>query len=167
MSIVDDIVATYRRPRHVIGRLIAAGQREDRALAILMGASAVIFISQWPRAARDAHLDPTAPLDARLAGALLASVFLLPLGAYLLALVSHGVARVLGGHGTAFGARIALFWALMAVAPLMLLHGLLAGLAGPGPGLMIAGGLIFALFLWVWLNGLWVAERAALEGDRA
>lgn len=166
MGVVDDIVATYRRPRHVIGRLIAAGQREDRALAILMGASAVIFISQWPRAARQAHLDPAAPLDARLAGALLASVFLLPLAAYLVAMISHGMARMVGGTGTAFGARIALFWALMAIAPLMLLHGLLEGLAGPGAAPVIAGAMIFGLFLWIWLNGLWVAERTP-NGEHA
>ncbi len=161
MSVVDDIVATYRRPRRVMARLIGAGPREDRALAILMGAAAVIFVSQWPRAARQAHLDPSAPLDARLTGALLASVFLLPLAAYAVALVSHAVARAFGGQGTAFGARMALFWALMAVAPLMLLHGLLAGLAGPGAGVTILGGVIFVLFLWIWLNGLWVAGQGA------
>jgi len=159
MSIVDDIVATYRRPRHVIGRLLAAGPREDRALAILMGAAAVIFVSQWPRVARQAHLDPAAPLDARLAGALLSSVFLLPLVAYLVSLISHLIARALGGTGTAFGARIALFWSLMAISPLMLLHGLLVGLAGPGAGSAIIGAVVFGLFLWIWLNGLWVAER--------
>lgn len=167
MSIVDDIVATYLRPRDVIGRLIAAGRREDRALAILMGASLMIFVSQWPLAARQAHLDPAAPLQARLAGALLASIFLLPLVAYLVAQASHVLARLLGGQGTGFGARIALFWSLLAIAPLMLLHGLLAGFAGTGAGSKIAGLLIFALFLWIWLNGLWASGRVVAAGGAA
>lgn len=161
MSILRDIVATYRRPRHVIAGLIAAGPREDRALAVLMGASLLIFVSQWPRAARQAHLDPAAPLEARLTGALLASLFLLPLAAYLVALLSHGLARAAGGRGTAFGARIALFWALMAVSPLMLGHGLLAGMVGPGAaGVMVTGAIVFGMFLWIWLNGLRAAQDA-------
>jgi hypothetical protein len=43
---------------------------------------------------------------------LMALVFIAPLFFYLLAAISHGVARVLGGKGTGFGARLALFWAL-------------------------------------------------------
>ena len=158
MSILRDIVATYRRPRHVIAGLIAAGPREDRALAVLMGASLLIFVSQWPRAARQAHLDPSLPLDGRLSGALLSSVFLLPLLAYGVAALSHLFARVLGGRGTGFGARIALFWALLVSAPLMLAQGLVAGLAGPGIWQTAAGTAVFAAFLWVWLAGLWAAE---------
>jgi hypothetical protein len=158
MGLLADIAASYRRPRGVLRRLAAGPEREDRALALLMAAAALIFLSQWPRAARAAHLDPSAPLDARLVGALLASVFLLPLLAYGVAAVSHVAARMLGGRGSGFGARLALFWALLATAPLMLLHGLLAGFAGPGPVAWLFGLLVFGAFLWIWLSGLWEME---------
>ncbi len=158
MSVLADMLASLRNPRPVVRRLLAAGRREDRALAILMAAAALIFVSQWPRAARQAHLDPSMPLDGRLSGALLSSVFLLPLLAYGVAALSHLFARVLGGRGTGFGARIALFWALLVSAPLMLAQGLVAGLAGPGIWQTAAGTAVFAAFLWVWLAGLWAAE---------
>jgi hypothetical protein len=64
----------------------------------------------------------------------------------------------LGGRGSFFAARIVLFWALLAVAPLMLLRGLVAGLIGPGPQLVIVSGVTFAVFLWFWIVGLRVAE---------
>ena len=42
MSVITDIAATYRGPRRVVRRIIAAGPREDRALAILMDISRAI-----------------------------------------------------------------------------------------------------------------------------
>lgn len=158
MAVTGDILATWRRPRRVMRRLLAGGAREDRALAILMGACAVIFVAQWPRLARDAHLDPSVPLDARLAGALLATVFILPLLAYGLAALSHVLARALGGRGTFAGARVALFWSLLATAPLMLFQGLVAGFLGPGPGLTLLGLVVLAAFLAIWGASLRVAE---------
>jgi hypothetical protein len=37
MSVSRDIVATWRRPRRVMRRLLAQGRREDRAIMFLMG----------------------------------------------------------------------------------------------------------------------------------
>ncbi len=64
----------------------------------------------------------------------------------------------LGGQGGYYGARLALFWALVASAPAWLLNGLVAGLIGPGAALNIVGFLAFAAFLWIWLSGLAEAE---------
>ncbi|MFZ1726711.1 MAG: YIP1 family protein, partial [Albidovulum sp.] len=72
--------------------------------------------------------------------------------------LSRVVAGVLGGQGSFFAARIVLFWALLAAAPLMLLRGLVAGLIGPEPQLAIVSGVTFAVFLWFWIAGLRVAE---------
>ncbi len=72
-------------------------------------------------------------------GALMATLFLLPPLAYLLAAISHLVARAFGGKGTGYGARVALFWSLLAVSPLMLLQGLVRGFIGEGPALMATG----------------------------
>lgn len=158
MSIAADMLGALIRPGPVFRRVSAMGLREDRALAILMAASGLIFVSQWPRLARLAHLDPSMPLDARLGGALMGSIFLLPLLAYGVAALSHLGARALGGRGTGFGARLALFWALLVAAPLMLVQGMVAGLAGPGALLTLSGLVVFGVFLRVWLSDLRVAE---------
>lgn len=152
MPVASDILSSYLRPRAVIRRKLEP--REDRALATLMGAAGLIFVAGWPQAARMAHLDPSVPLDARLGGSLMAVLFLLPLFCYVLAALSHLVAKVLGGKGSFFGARMALFQALLAIAPLMLLQGLVAGFIGPGPQLTAASLLTGGAFLWIWLNML-------------
>jgi hypothetical protein len=158
MAVTTEILATYRAPQGVVARLIAAGQREDRALAILMAAALVIFVAQWPVAARQAHFDPSIPVEGRLAGPLTAIVFVMPLLAYAVAGASHLVLRAFGARGSFWAARIALFWALLAVSPLMLLQGLVAGFVGPGPGLSVLGAAVFGVFLWFWIAGLRVAE---------
>jgi len=158
MAVTTDILRTYRDPGGVVARLLSAGRREDRALAILMLAAGLIFVAGLAPARRAAILDPAVPLDALIAGRLMASLFVLPLLAYAVAWLSHLAARAAGGRGSAYAARVALFWALLAVAPLMLLHGLLAGMAGPGAALTGFGALVFAAFLWIWLRGLAAAE---------
>jgi hypothetical protein len=160
MPITTDIVESYRRPRAVVRRRLGTGQDEGRALALLMGACLLIFISQWPGLARAAHLDPSVPLDARMGGALMATLFLLPPLAYALAAISHLAARAMGGQGTGYGARIALFWSLLAVSPLMLFQGLVRGFLGPGPALTATGIVVGLAFLALWINALIEAERA-------
>lgn len=157
MPVTTDILRSYIKPRAVIREWLGV-EREDHALATLMAAAALIFVAQWPFAARQAHLDPTVPLDARIGGSLLGVLFLLPLFCYLFAGLSHLVARVFGGKGSFFGARMALFWALLAVSPLMLLQGLVAGFIGPGVQLMAVAILTGVAFLWMWLNMLIEAE---------
>ena len=71
MSVTADITATYRGPGRVMAKLLAMGQREDRALALLMAGCAVVFIAQMPRLAREAHLSGQ-ELNILLGGALLA-----------------------------------------------------------------------------------------------
>lgn len=159
MAITADIVETYRRPRAVLRRMMQGGGQEGRALAVLMGACLLLFVAQWPGAARDAHLDPSIPLDARMGGALMATVFVVPLLAYGLAAISHLVARAFGGRGTHLGARMALFWSMLAIGPLMLLQGLVRGLIGSGPALTLVGIGVLAAFLTLWINALIEAER--------
>lgn len=150
MAVSTNILRSWRDPRGVIRAMLAEGVREDRALAIAMGACVLLFLAQAPGLARAAHLDPTVPLDARIGGALLATVFLVPLLLYGLAAVSFGVMRAIGGRGSAYGARLALFWSLLATSPLMLVQGLLAGLLGPGLVLNVLGLLVLIVFLVQW-----------------
>ncbi len=158
MPVLADMLRVWRDPGGFIADRLAEGVREDRALAVLMGACGLSFVAQWPGLARAAHLDPSVPLDARLGGALMATLFVLPILAYALAGLAHLLARALGGRGSFFGARLALFWAWLAVAPLALFLGLLAGLAGPSTAATLAGAAVFAGFAWLWGRMLWRAE---------
>lgn len=157
MPVTSDITATYWRPRRVMDRLLAAGEREDRALAILMAFCGLVFISQLPRLARDAHLTG-GDLNMMMGGALMAWIFIAPLLLYALAAGSHIVARVFGGKGSWYGARLALFWSLLAASPILLLHGLVAGFIGPGPSLQLVGAIWLGVFAWFWLTCLRRAE---------
>ncbi|MBV0912231.1 YIP1 family protein [Anianabacter salinae] len=164
MALTTDILGSYRAPRRVMRRHLDAGVREDRALFYLMLGCAVLFVSQWPVLARDAYLDPSVPLQARLGGALLALLFIAPLVLYLLAALTHLPMKLVGGQGSWFGARLALFWALVAAAPLWLLNGLVAGFL-EGPIVQIVGFVVLVGFLALWGASLWEAERP--EGPAA
>ncbi len=159
MTVTGDILGTWRRPRDVLRTKLAEGARDDRALATLMGACGLLFIAQWPALSRAATLDPSVPLEARISGALLATVFILPPALYAVAAVSHLIARAIGGKGSHFGARLALFWALLCTAPLMLLNGLVVGFLGRGVQATAVGLVVLLAFLWLWLTLLTEAER--------
>lgn len=160
MAVTLDIVRGWRRPRALIREKLGQGVREDRALAVLMGACLLFFVAQWPRLSREAFLHPEVPLDARMGGALMGWIFIAPLLFYALGAVSHLVAKAFGGKGTWFSARLALFWALLVVSPLALLNGLVAGFIGEGPAATVVGLLVLGGFLYLWVSMLIEAERA-------
>lgn len=160
MPVTTDIAATYRSPRAVMRRLLDAGRREDRALAILMGGCALAFVASWPGLQRTALLDPDGPsLEMRIGGALFAWLFVAPLIFYAIAALSHLVLRTVGGKGDYFGARVALFWSFLASTPLLLLCGMVAGLIGDGAALRFAFILWLLAFGWFWIMSLREAER--------
>jgi len=156
-----NVVATYRRgPGVVMRRLLAMGEREDRALIYLMVACVIMFAAQLPRISREATLggyDAGPFLQAAALGWLLFA----PLFMYLVAPVSRLIGMVFGGQGTWYGARMALFWALLAASPLHLLVGLTAGFIGEGIEMNITGALWLAAFLWFWIGGSIAQERSA------
>ena len=158
MAVLQNIAATYCGPGRVMRNMLALGPREDRALAYLMGACVLIFIAQLPRLSREAHLRGQ-ELDMLMGGALMAWVFIAPLLLYLIAFIARGVGRIFRGKGTSYGARLALFWALFASSPLFLLHGLTAGLIGPGLELQIVGLVWITVFFWFWIGGSIAQER--------
>lgn len=161
MSIAQDIVATYRGPGRVLARHLALGPREDRALMFLMTGCALMFVAQLPRLARKAHLEG-GDLNMDMGGALMGWIFIAPLMFYAIAWISHLVARLLGGQGTFYAARLALFWALLAAAPVFLLLGLVLGFVGTGVQSNLVGVIWLAAFVWFWLAGLVRAERGAV-----
>ncbi len=164
MALTGDIVRSYRGPGAVLRRRIGGndGRGEARALVTLMLACALIFVGQWPRLSREAYLSGR-ELDMLVGGALLGWLFIAPLVLYGVAGISHVIARIFGGRARYLEARMALFWALLAAAPLWLLWGLVAGLIGPGPARDATGLAALAAFFALWLAGLYAVEF----GERA
>lgn len=165
MSLTREIRLSWRAPRTAIRRQLADGLREDRALIYLVVACLLIFVAQWPRLSREAHLDPSVPLDARIGAALLGWLFMAPLFFYALAALSHLVARALGGQGSWFSARLALFWTLLVVSPLFLFDGLVAGFLGDGPQRVISGAILLGGFVLHWMLTLAEAEGLGRKGE--
>ncbi|MDR0808339.1 MAG: YIP1 family protein [Gemmobacter sp.] len=157
MAVTSDIMESWRRPRAVFRRHLARGRSEAFAFSLLCVFLLIALISRYPAAARVSALDPKVPVPPQILGTALGLLAAIPL-LYTLAALSHLVARTFGGRGGWYGARMALFWALVTVTPFLLLSGIVAGLIGPGPQLWCAGGLTFAAFLFQWLTTLMVAE---------
>lgn len=158
MSVSRDIVRTYLAPREVMRRRIGDTVREDRALVILYVGCLLVFVSQLPRLSREAYLDPSIPYDARVSGALWAWIIFVPLAFYAIAAVAHIIARLFGGRGTWFTARMGLFWAFLASSPLWLLNGLVQAFMGQGAEATFVSGLCLAVFLVFSVVGLREAE---------
>ena len=164
MSIVLDILRTYRAPREVARRRIGNTAREDRAIAVLMGACLLIFVAQWPRLALEAHVDDSISLEARMAGALFGWLFVAPLVFYVFAAAANWLLRLFGRHSTGYQSRVVLFWALLAATPLFLLAGLLSGLAADSSAVAVVGVVAFAVFLVFWGAGLSVIAPRIEKG---
>ncbi|MCI2393246.1 YIP1 family protein [Aliiroseovarius sediminis] len=162
MSVIDDVVRSYRAPRAVFRRRLDMGTREDKALAVLMGGCLLVFAAQMPRLARVAH-ETGDELNMLMGATMLAWIFIMPLVFYAIGTLSHFVVRLFGGKGSAFAARFALFWALLCATPLWLLWGLVAGFIGEGVQMSLTGALALLAFLLFWSINLREAERRAKE----
>ncbi|WP_054303651.1 YIP1 family protein [Gemmobacter sp. LW-1] len=160
MAVTSDIVESWRRPRTVLRRHLERGVSEPFAFSLLFVFLLIAFIAQYPVAARETVMNPDKPLSAQLLAVGLGLLATIPVF-YLLAAASRLVGRLSGGRGSWFGARLALFWALVTVTPLVLLVGLVAGMIGPGPQLTATGLVAFAGFLFQWIMGLSVVEQGA------
>jgi len=157
MTVTTDLVATWRRPRSILRQHLARGRSEPFALSFLLVFLALAFVGQWPVAAREAFLAGEPSASPRIMARALAVLATIPVW-YGLAALGHLAARAMGGQGTWYGARIALFWALASIGPSMLLQGLVAGMIGSGPALTLVTLLVGAAFLWLWATLLHEAE---------
>ncbi|SLN41557.1 hypothetical protein AQS8620_01605 [Aquimixticola soesokkakensis] len=163
MSLIPDILRSYRAPREVLRRRLSHAD-ERHAIGILILACLMIFVAQWPVNARAAYLDPSIPLGGRLTGAGVAWMMIGPILLYALATLSHLVARLFGGACLYFDARFALFWALLAASPVWLLWGLAVGFAGAAhPAAQAISLIAFAVFMAFWLIGLIHVERSPVH----
>jgi hypothetical protein len=77
---------------------------------------------------------------------------------YGVAALSHVIAKIFGGQGSWYTARLALFWTLLATSPLVLFYGLVRGLIGPGSQAVLVGAIGAVVFLLIWVQSLREAE---------
>lgn len=158
MSVTTDIVQAWRQPKVVIARHLQRPKSEPFAFSLLVAFLVLAFVSLWPVLSRQTVLQPDVPMVQRLVAAGLALLATIPFW-YLLAAVSHWISKAMGGQGSAYTARLALFSALLAVTPGMLLQGLVAGMIGPGAQANLVAVLVVLALLWIWLSMLREAER--------
>lgn len=156
-GILPRIVQSWWAPRRVVRGLSAMPERVK--LVVLMIAMLIFLMAQAPLRAREAQLDPSIPFDARMGGALLAVMFLMPLLAYGMASLVSLVLGLTPWKLSSADSRLALFWALLAVAPAMLLWGMVAGLIGPGPALGLVQLVAGLGFLGIWFGGISALTR--------
>lgn len=158
MSVTTDIVQSWWQPKAVIGRHLQRPKSEPFAFSLLVAFLVLAFVSLWPALSRQTVLQPEVLMVQRLVAAGLALLASIPLW-YLLSAVSHWIAKALGGQGDHYTARLALFAALLAITPGMLLQGLVAGMIGPGVQRDLVAALVGLAFLWIWISMLREAER--------
>lgn len=159
MSVVTDILESWRRPTKVLRRHLLRGASEPFAFTFLMVFLIICFIAQWPEAARITALNPEIPILAQLLPRALALLATIPAW-YGLAALGGWVARFMGGRGSWYAARLSLFWALVTITPMVLLVGLVVGMIGAGSQLTLVGTVTFALFLVFWTLNLREAARS-------
>jgi hypothetical protein len=163
-GLVDAIWRGWRDPRGAMARQVAAGLTEARSTVHLMLACGLFFVASLPNALREARgLEIEDPVQGAIAAHLFGWLALAPLAAFALAGLVHAVARVFGGRGGFRGARAALFWSALLVAPLTL------GLALLGAGLEIATPALLPFGAWlsygVLAFGLWLFAASLAEAE--
>lgn len=159
MAVTTDIVESWRAPRRVVGRLLTAGRREDRALAFLMIGCFLIFVFQWPRLTRLAE-QGGADLSQSVSYEFVAWLIIWPLALYLLTSLIAGVLALFKAPLAGYGLRLSLFWAILASAPGAMLYGLAEGFVGPGPATNFAGIIWVCGFFFIFGGGLLAARKS-------
>jgi hypothetical protein len=154
MSLVLNIARSYRAPGEVVAGLAKGDLKEPQVLFFGLLACGLIFVAQWPGLSRAATLDPSITFEQRMGGALFGVMFMLPLLLYglagMLQLALRGIARPVAG----LHVRLSLFWALLAVSPLMLFQGGLSAFMGANAAVSAFGFVVAAAFLYILGAGL-------------
>ena len=154
MSLTLNILRSYRRPRAVVRGLALGGLREPQLLFFNALACGLIFVAHWPGLSRAATLDPSITLEQRMGGALFGVMFLLPLMLYGVAGLLQLALKLGGRPVPGLWARLALFWSLLAVTPLMLMQGGITALLGQTAAAQMFGFVVTGVFLYILVQSL-------------
>ena len=163
-GLVADISAAWRDPRGSIAARLAGRPRDAQLLAWALGAALIGFVAGLPEAVQQAGStgtrdEATGVLASRLFGA----VFITPLFLFVLAGLSHLIARLFGGQGSYWSARVALIWAVVVCVPLVLLNGIASAILPP-LGVSVIALATLAGFGWIWVAFLSEVENFKKSG---
>lgn len=154
MSLTTDLRQSWTGHRTVVRRHLSRGKSEPFLFTFLFVFMILAFISLYPRAARIALENPETPLAPQMLALAFGLLATLPFW-YGLAALSHLAARGLGAKGGSwYGARLALFWSLVAASPVILLQGLTVGIIGMGMQSFLLGILALTAFVVFWALAL-------------
>ncbi len=149
MSLVQNIVRSYREPGEVVSALARGDLREPQVLFFALLACGLIFVAQWPVLSRDAALDSSVTFEQRMGGALFGVMFLLPLMLYIIAGILQLGLRLFAGKVSGLHVRLAFFWALLSITPLMMLERGLSAFLGAHPVVTVFGFVVALVFLYI------------------
>ncbi len=160
MSTSAEIIRAYRGFEASMKRRLDEHPGEERLLIYLVIAILLFFVARIPNLLEVSAIQATDEVSstAIFVTNLVSSFFFAPLLLYGVAALSHIIAKLFGGKGTSYGARLALFWALLVVSPLSLVSTILQqSYAAEWFSTTLLLGM-FLLFTYVWGTCLSVAE---------
>jgi len=160
MSASGEIIRAYRGFGASMKQRLDEHPGEERLLIYLVIAILLFFVARVPNLLQVSAIQATEDIsiEAIFVTNLVSSFFFAPLLLYAVAALSHLIAKAFGGKGTSYGARLALFWTLLVIAPLSLVSTILQ-VAFPAAWLsstLLVG--LFLLFTYVWGTCLSVSE---------
>lgn len=161
MSMTQNILRSYRDPARVVRGLAQGDLREPQVMFFALLACGLIFVAQWPGLSRAATIDPSVTFEQRMGGAMFGIMFLLPLILYGCAALLNLGLRVSGSVVPGILVRLALFWSLLTVTPLMLLQGGISAFLGSGPASYTMGFVVLLVFLYVLVKSVGAVRTIA------
>lgn len=164
MSLVRDIIGSYRSPRKTVRAQLNAGVREEVNLFYVMMFGLMNFVSQLPNIAKTAATTSQS-LAGLTAQQFVASVFMMPLMLYVIAAVVHMIMRVFNSKATYGEARRVLFWAALVTVPFVLILGIVSAFFSLNVTLAVSI-LTLLVFCWQWTYGLTESEFPAQSGPK-
>lgn len=163
-NLARDILQTYWMPGDVIVRKQAKGVRESQLLAWVMIASLISFFVRLPGLIEmHASTGLNEPLSTLVGATMAATMVFGPLFLYIVAAISHLIARLLGGQGDWQSGRLALFWTVLALQPVVILTEIIQNSVLNADTKFAVAILSGLYFLWTWLRGLFGAETSTRE----
>ncbi|MGB0960360.1 MAG: YIP1 family protein [Halocynthiibacter sp.] len=160
MSITARMKTAYLAPRRSVRQLLQDGVGDQQILGFVMIACLLFFTAKVPELSKTAHLNSEGPAFSTLVlGAFMGAMFFAPLFFYALAGVQRLVAKVVGGKGTWFSARLSLFWSLLLISPFVLFRGLLVAFNSNQAQATTINSIIFWVFLALWGAAIWECEK--------
>jgi hypothetical protein len=151
-----DILQTYSAPKSVLARRLAEIPGEPHLLAYVVFAAILSFLARLPGMIDGNNTGQ--PLEALVGANFVASIIFAPLFFYAVAALTRLASKIFGGKGSWQSARLALFWPLIALQPLLIVAQFLETLALPALILVAVSWGSGLFFLWLWYSGMQLSE---------